>query len=557
MRGKSLISMAFVFMLALSLAMIPVRAQPPPTMYIDPSVSSANPCEHFDVNVNIRDCPDISGFEFKLKFDPKILDLSGTEPVVTEGPFLKWPSAGGGPYATSFKVQRSVIYEYVLVSNVLLEEADPAPGGEGTLATFTFHVKKSGVTNLELFGTFVLDYAHSNRIDTLAESGFFGSTAPMADFTWTPSKPDIGTTVNFDASASYDPDQESGPPTAHIVLYEWDFDEDGIYEYSDITPYASHVYTQYRFAAYTVKLRITDDDQGLSSVCVKELRIWRDIAIMDVWPTLDDWDLSTSNYKFARGSLEWWGPGYGYGPCLTVIISITNLGTIDETTTYHVYLDADPTVIGDEYEAWWAYTGGYGATFTVKAGGGSGWLGYFYLDLVESWTSMHYIPSGVYTLTAIADTFPGECVTANNMMQCQIEIYEVETNLIAKRITNHGFSKSIHGPIMTFYSKIKNVREAKDLPAPEGTSGTWVSFEIETPFGDTIVLDTPEIDQSTLAPKAEVEMEPQELNTCELPCGSYAATGLCYYYYYDVMVNPWNALFISKKVQPFSFYIRP
>ena len=61
----------------------------------------------------------------------------------------------------------------------------------------------------------------------------------------------IGDTITFDGSSSYDLD-------GVIVLYEWDFDDDGIYDYSSST--TGTAYYSYAMAGvYTAKLRVTDD----------------------------------------------------------------------------------------------------------------------------------------------------------------------------------------------------------------------------------------------------------------------------------------------------------
>lgn len=64
---------------------------------------------------------------------------------------------------------------------------------------------------------------------------------------------DIGYPVYFDGSGSYHRN-----PFKNLVLYEWDFDNDGVYDFSSSSPDdASHVYGDY--GTYIVKLRVTDD----------------------------------------------------------------------------------------------------------------------------------------------------------------------------------------------------------------------------------------------------------------------------------------------------------
>jgi hypothetical protein len=79
--------------------------------------------------------------------------------------------------------------------------------------------------------------------------------------------PDLA--LQFDASESYHED-----PRRKIVLYEWDFDGDGVYDYNSIDPITEHTYPAVltnpnnpdsidwgaTAAIYITKLRVTDDD---------------------------------------------------------------------------------------------------------------------------------------------------------------------------------------------------------------------------------------------------------------------------------------------------------
>jgi PKD repeat protein len=74
-------------------------------------------------------------------------------------------------------------------------------------------------------------------------------TPPTAIFTWTPTVPEAGESVSFDASAS-------APNGGEIVLYLWDFG-DGMFGNSS-TPFIMHTYES--FGNYTVVLNITDSE---------------------------------------------------------------------------------------------------------------------------------------------------------------------------------------------------------------------------------------------------------------------------------------------------------
>ncbi|UCD13104.1 MAG: hypothetical protein JSW60_05965 [Thermoplasmatales archaeon] len=95
-----------------------------------------------------------------------------------------------------------------------------------------------------------IPYNHSNQY-------------PIAKFTWTPTHPDPGETVLFNASASYDPD-------GYINLYEWDWDNDGIFDENHTTPTATHSWSSYGF--YPVALRITDNS-SINGTTIKIVRV--------------------------------------------------------------------------------------------------------------------------------------------------------------------------------------------------------------------------------------------------------------------------------------------
>lgn len=81
----------------------------------------------------------------------------------------------------------------------------------------------------------------------------YGNQYPFADFTWTPVYPHAEETVYFNASASYDPD-------GSIAWYEWDWNNDGIYEESSSSPYASHSWSN--GGNIPVTLQVWDDLEG-------------------------------------------------------------------------------------------------------------------------------------------------------------------------------------------------------------------------------------------------------------------------------------------------------
>jgi hypothetical protein len=109
---------------------------------------------------------------------------------------------------------------------------------------------------------------------------------PQAIFTWTPLTPPPGEPVFFNASASYDPD-------GYITLYEWDWDNDGVYDESHTTPTATHIWTSP--GGFPVTLQVTDDT-GITA------RKTRTVNIVDqppVQPTINGPANGTVNHSYA------------------------------------------------------------------------------------------------------------------------------------------------------------------------------------------------------------------------------------------------------------------
>ncbi|MFO8132588.1 MAG: PKD domain-containing protein [Thermoplasmatota archaeon] len=77
-----------------------------------------------------------------------------------------------------------------------------------------------------------------------------GSHAPTARFDYEPSHPAPGDEVTFDASASTD--------DSTILLYRWDWDDDGIYDAERAAPTATHTWEE--AGAYTVTLEVEDNN---------------------------------------------------------------------------------------------------------------------------------------------------------------------------------------------------------------------------------------------------------------------------------------------------------
>ena len=80
---------------------------------------------------------------------------------------------------------------------------------------------------------------------------FSANLPPHVSFTWDPYFPYTGETVIFNASESYDYD-------GYITLYEWDWDDDGVFDESHTSPIATHTWTEEGLQKIT--LRVTDNE---------------------------------------------------------------------------------------------------------------------------------------------------------------------------------------------------------------------------------------------------------------------------------------------------------
>jgi hypothetical protein len=137
---------------------------PPPAakLYVDPpSIVDATlvPSESFLVNVSIANATEVYSFEFKLGFDPNVLNATSVE----LGDFLP-------PSVVPLEEINNVV-GYVLFS-ATLESPEPPKSGNGTLAVITFHVEDFGTSALELFDTSLEDQTGEPLSHSTADGSF-------------------------------------------------------------------------------------------------------------------------------------------------------------------------------------------------------------------------------------------------------------------------------------------------------------------------------------------------------------------------------------------------
>jgi PKD repeat protein len=128
-----------------------------------------------------------------------------------------------------------------------LDGDDDFNDGAGTTATRTF----------ALPGTYEIKLRATDNLSATAVKSTTVTVAnrlPVASFSTSPAGPLTGDTVQFDASASSDPE-------AALAKYEWDLDNDGSYERdTGTTPNTTQAFPA--AGTYTTRLRVTDAHGG-------------------------------------------------------------------------------------------------------------------------------------------------------------------------------------------------------------------------------------------------------------------------------------------------------
>jgi len=112
------------------------------TVFVYPSSNTVAVGQTFFIDVKISAVVDLYGWEFKLRWDPNLLDVVD----VIEGPFLK---QGGETFFTKsiYNAEGYILVDCTLLGNV------PGVSGDGTLASVKFYAEKVGSSVLDLYDT--------------------------------------------------------------------------------------------------------------------------------------------------------------------------------------------------------------------------------------------------------------------------------------------------------------------------------------------------------------------------------------------------------------------
>jgi hypothetical protein len=136
----------------------------PAYIYVDPADitdPALTPCNNFTIDIKILNATDVYSFDFKLSFDPTIVE--GVE--IAEGTFL----SSVGP-TTILHSQIDNPAGFIWFSVTLT--APPGASGAGTLAAITFHVIGLGATGLTLYDTSLTDSGAQSLTHSTANGRF-------------------------------------------------------------------------------------------------------------------------------------------------------------------------------------------------------------------------------------------------------------------------------------------------------------------------------------------------------------------------------------------------
>jgi len=280
--------------LVIALANIQVRSSSTARIYVDPPIAYKEKDASLKVDIKIADVLNLYSWQVNMSFNPSVLEFFN----VTEGYFLKDQPEGTLPVLRKDKAQEGwVLFSWATIGKYL------GVSGGGTLATVEFIVGEGeSLINLDSPRTNLVEIHPPpvppggtifTEIPHTAENGFFTNLVdpPTANFTVTPSLPNINQPITFDASASY--------ATAPRVIdsYRWDFGDNTTEIYvkdENLTSTTTHTYTTSE--TFTVSLTVTDNATATDLVQT----IFGTTTMPRIWYEIYSKNTTVINIKFGH-----------------------------------------------------------------------------------------------------------------------------------------------------------------------------------------------------------------------------------------------------------------
>jgi PKD repeat protein len=155
----------------------------------------------------------------------------------------------------------------IRINQVVTFRADGSSDADGTIVAYEWDFDRDGhfdATGKVITNVFLTGGAQIVQLRVTDDDGTYGYKTrvvsvefvrPRAEFSYSPTEPEVGDVVSLDGSASTDPD-------GTIQFYEWDFDNDARTDATGKT--VNHVFP--RGGSMPVTLVVTDDDGVKDSV---------------------------------------------------------------------------------------------------------------------------------------------------------------------------------------------------------------------------------------------------------------------------------------------------
>ena len=252
----------------------------------------------------------------------KVTDSNGNIDAETKAVPVQMGGTGGAnqPPIANFAFSPKTAH----INEVVTFKATGCSDKDGTIVSYEWDFNNDGI--YDATGTTVSHVFHRGggqivTLKVLDDDGAPGYKTevvpvefvrPAADFTYTPTSPEVGDVVTFDGS-------NSSAPDGRIEFYEWDFNNDGKTDATGMT--VTHVFTS--GGSKSVTLKVTDND-GVTDYITKTVFIRinnppiADFGISPTNPTTADKITFKSKSHDTDGTIVAWSWSFGDGTTSSV-----------------------------------------------------------------------------------------------------------------------------------------------------------------------------------------------------------------------------------------------
>jgi len=357
MKTKSSVLIIALLISAIAVVLPKPAEATTPQFYLNPNPKICHTGDVARIEVKLSEAPSLNAYQFKLRWDPRMLQYSGIEwgwlGVEDIADFnlnyvvdaedlgimgLAWGSSLGdarfdprcdlygddvidcsdlgilgrhwGHWAPDACKEAKLSlggYQLNVFAGLLNTQLTQPSATPVVLATVSWKVIAGGATNITFLehGYWT---ANAVPISSTTDDGYLYTQEPCADFTWNPDKPRINEVVTFNGSACAPAD---GDP---ITGYSWSID--GLSNGTGVT--TTGTFSAYSKTPHDVALTVTDSG-GHSFTLHKSLTIDRDLGIFCIMPSIEDYQGSEVH-------------SIPVGKIVIVGVRVCNVGSIVEYT---------------------------------------------------------------------------------------------------------------------------------------------------------------------------------------------------------------------------------